>query len=173
MKEILHCTVTPTDGDKSTTQLLIFPSTHTHMTHTHTSGPPRPIASCLPTHTNSDTDPLALPAHIPSLTLSLSLSHTHTHAHTHIKDYFWPREETLNSGYDPDSPLSLSGPSKQVLPTTTSLCSPMTSPCPTSPSLCSPRSCVPSHTQPAPQGTPSPVKPKVSQGQSAEVKNVF
>ena len=108
-----------------------------------------------------------------ALSLSLSHTHTHTHAHTHIKDYFWPREETLNSGYDPDSPLSLSGPSKQVLPTTTSLCSPMTSPCPPSPSLCSPRSCVPSHTQPAPQGTPSPVKPKVSQGQSAEVKNVF
>jgi len=54
------------------------------------------------------------PAHF-SLCLSL-FTHTHTHAHTHIKDYFWPREETLNSGYDPDSPLSLSGPSKQVLP---------------------------------------------------------
>ena len=73
------------------------------------------------------------------LTFLLSVSLSHTHTHTHIKNYFWPREETLNSGYDPDSPLSL-WTSKQGLPTTTSLCSPMPSSCSPRPSLCSPRS---------------------------------
>ena len=107
------------------------------------------------------------------LTFLLSVSLSHTHTHTHIKDYFWPREETLNSGYDPDSPLSL-WTSKQGLPTTTSLCSPCPLHAPPD-LLCAPPDplCVPSHTQPAPQGPPSPAKPKVNQGQSAEVKNVF
>ena len=71
-------------------------------------------------------------------------------------------------------PLSLSGPVSKGSPQLL-LCAP---PCPLHAPpdlLCAPPDplCVPSHTQSAPQGPPSPAKPKVNQGQSAEVKNVF
>ena len=113
MKEILHCTVTPTDGDKSATQLLIFPSTHTHTRLTLTLVAHHIQSLLVSQHIQTLTQTLLLFPLTFLLLLSLSLSlshthtHTHTHAHTHIKDYFWPREETLNSGYDPDFPLSL------------------------------------------------------------------